>query len=169
MSHGLIVLPDDTAQPVVDAIDGAKQSLRVKMFLFSDPTIQDALAKAGRRGVKERGVKIHVLAKPVHTLKAGKLMEEVGGLRTMHNVGIKVHKLKHLKLDGKMLLADDSRAIVGSINLTPGSFDSRRELAIEVHDADVVERLSKIVTTGSIRIRWICPIRPARRSRKTRD
>ena len=34
--------------------------------------------------------------------------------------------------------------IVGSINLAPGSFDSRRELAIEVRDDDVVERLTKI-------------------------
>jgi phosphatidylserine/phosphatidylglycerophosphate/cardiolipin synthase-like enzyme len=55
-----------------------------------------------------------------------------------------VHKLKHLKLHGKMLLADHSRAIVGSINLAPGSFDSRRELAIEVHSPDVVERLREI-------------------------
>jgi cardiolipin synthase A/B len=55
-----------------------------------------------------------------------------------------VHKLKHLKLHGKMLLADHSRAIVGSINLAPGSFDSRRELAIEVHSPEVVERLRKI-------------------------
>ena len=43
-----------------------------------------------------------------------------------------------------MLLADGSRAIVGSINLAPGSFDDRRELAIEVHDEEVVARLDKI-------------------------
>jgi len=49
-----------------------------------------------------------------------------------------------LKLHGKMLLADGCRAIVGSINLTPGSFDHRRELAIEVHDAEVIDRLKKI-------------------------
>ena len=55
-----------------------------------------------------------------------------------------MHRLKHLKLHGKMLLADDTAAIVGSINLAPGSFDSRRELAIEVHDSDVVERLEHI-------------------------
>ena len=35
-------------------------------------------------------------------------------------------------------------AIVGSINLAPGSFDGRRELAIEVRDADVVERLRAV-------------------------
>jgi hypothetical protein len=33
---------------------------------------------------------------------------------------------------------------VGSINLAPGSFDSRRELAIEVHSSNVVERLREI-------------------------
>jgi phosphatidylserine/phosphatidylglycerophosphate/cardiolipin synthase-like enzyme len=43
-----------------------------------------------------------------------------------------------------MLLADGCRAIVGSINLTPGSFDDRRELAIEVHDVEIVERLHEI-------------------------
>jgi phosphatidylserine/phosphatidylglycerophosphate/cardiolipin synthase-like enzyme len=43
-----------------------------------------------------------------------------------------------------MLLADDTAAIVGSINLTPGSFDGRRELAIEVRDDEVVERLDRV-------------------------
>jgi phosphatidylserine/phosphatidylglycerophosphate/cardiolipin synthase-like enzyme len=43
-----------------------------------------------------------------------------------------------------MFLADGERAIVGSINLAPGSFDSRRELAIETGHAHVVERLQKI-------------------------
>ena len=43
-----------------------------------------------------------------------------------------------------MLLADHSRAIVGSINLAPGSFDSRRDLALEVHASNVVELLREI-------------------------
>jgi hypothetical protein len=30
----------------------------------------------------------------------------VGGLRIMDDVGIKTHKLKHLRLHGKMFLAD---------------------------------------------------------------
>ena len=51
---------------------------------------------------------------------------------------------KGLRLHGKMLLADGARAIVGSVNLAPGSFDARRELAIEVDDAHVVEPLEKI-------------------------
>jgi len=43
-----------------------------------------------------------------------------------------------------MLLIDDRRLIVGSINLAPGSFDSRRELAIEVTDRRVIKRMVKV-------------------------
>jgi cardiolipin synthase A/B len=58
---------------------------------------------------------------------------------------VKVHKLQGLKLHAKLLFADGARAIIGSINLAPGSFDSRRELAIEVHDDEIVDRLHRIV------------------------
>ena len=61
------------------------------------------------------------------------------------DVGIKIHKLKHVKLHAKVLLADGERAIVGSINLAPGSFDSRRELAIEVSDEHVVRRVHDVL------------------------
>jgi cardiolipin synthase len=121
-------------------IDGAKHSLFLQNERYQDPIIIEHLVRA-----QMRGVKVHLMARPPHTLKKEKLIEGVGGLRVMDDVGIKVRKMKHLKLHGKMLLADGVRAIVGSINLAPGSFDSRRELAIEVHDDEVVSRLKKIV------------------------
>ncbi len=120
-------------------IDEARHTLFVQNERFQDLVIIERIVRAASRGVK-----VHVMARPPHTLKIDKLVEGVGGLRIMDDVGIKIHKLKHLKLHGKMLLADGCRAIVGSINLTPGSFDHRRELAIEVNDADVIERLQKI-------------------------
>ena len=125
---------------IAEFIDRAKHTLFLQNERYQDAIIIEHLVRA-----KERGVKVHVMARPPHTLKKEKLVEGVGGLRIMDDVGIKVHKLKHLKLHAKMLFADRVRAIVGSINLAPGSFDSRRELAIEVNDDDVVERLHKIV------------------------
>lgn len=77
-------------------------------------------------------------------LQPDKLVEGVGGLRIMRDVGAKVHRLKHLKLHGKMLLADESRAVIGSINLAPGSFDQRRELAIETEAPEVIARLKEV-------------------------
>jgi len=120
-------------------IDIAKHTLFLQNERYQDAIIIERLVRA-----QGRGVKVHVMARPPHTLKKEKLIEGVGGLRIMDDVGIKIHKLKHLKLHAKMLLADGCRAIVGSINLTPGSFDSRRELAIEVVDDDIVERLQKV-------------------------
>jgi phosphatidylserine/phosphatidylglycerophosphate/cardiolipin synthase-like enzyme len=120
-------------------IDETKHTLFVQNERFQDLVIIERLVHAASRGVK-----VHVMARPPHTLKMDKLVEGVGGLRIMDDVGIKIHKLKYLRLHGKMLLADDCRAIIGSINLTTGSFDHRRELAIEVHDPPVIERLQKI-------------------------
>jgi phosphatidylserine/phosphatidylglycerophosphate/cardiolipin synthase-like enzyme len=121
-------------------IDGAKHSLFLQNERYQDPIIIEHLVRA-----QMRGVKVHVMSRPPHTLKKEKLIEGVGGLRVMDDVGIKIRKMRHLKLHGKMLLADGLRAIVGSINLAPGSFDSRRELAIEVRDDEVVSRLHKVV------------------------
>jgi len=125
---------------IAEFIDLAKHTLFVQNERYQDAIIIERLVRA-----KERGVKVHVMARPPHTLKKEKLVEGVGGLRIMDDVGIKIHKLKHLKLHAKMLFSDGVRAIIGSINLAPGSFDSRRELAIEVHDDDVIERLHKVV------------------------
>jgi cardiolipin synthase A/B len=124
---------------IAQFIDDAKESIFLQNERYQDTVIVERLVRAARRGVN-----IHLMARPPHKLKKEKLVEAVGGMRIMQDVGVKVHKLRHLKLHAKMLLADELRAIVGSINLAPGSFDSRRELAIEVRDEDVISRLTKI-------------------------
>jgi phosphatidylserine/phosphatidylglycerophosphate/cardiolipin synthase-like enzyme len=125
---------------IAQAIDDARHTIFIQNERYQDAVIIERLVRAAMRGVK-----VHVMARPPHKLQKEKLTEGVGGLRTMDDVGIKVHKLKHLKLHAKMLLIDQSRVVVGSINLAPGSFDSRRELAIDVRDEAVVDRMTKIV------------------------
>jgi cardiolipin synthase A/B len=137
-SH-LIWCSGNGRERIAQFVDDAKDSIFLQNERYQDAVIIERLVRAARRGVK-----VHVMARPPHKLKKEKLVEAVGGMRIMADVGIKIRKLKHLKLHAKMLLADHSRAIVGSINLAPGSFDSRRELAIEVDDKDVIERLSAI-------------------------
>ena len=126
---------------VAQFINKAMESLFLQNERYQDEVIIERLVRATARGVK-----IHILARPAHTLKKGKLVEGVEGLRILQDLGAKVHKLKGLKLHGKMMLADGARALIGSINLAPGSFDSRRELAIVVHDEAVVKRLQEFVS-----------------------
>jgi phosphatidylserine/phosphatidylglycerophosphate/cardiolipin synthase-like enzyme len=120
-------------------IDRAGHTLWLQNERYQDAVIIERVVRAIRRGVK-----VHILARPPHTLKKDKLIEGVGGLRIMQDVGAKVHKLKHLRLHAKMMLSEGERAIVGSVNLAPGSFDGRRELAIDVNDADILHRLKKV-------------------------
>jgi len=135
----LVWCPGPGRDRICRFIDEAKHRLFVQNERFQDTVIVERLVRAARRGVK-----VHVLARPAHTLKREKLVEGVGGLRILDDVGIKIHKLKHLKLHGKMILADGVGAVVGSINFAAGSLDGRRELAIEVRDAAVVDRLHNI-------------------------
>jgi cardiolipin synthase A/B len=133
----LIWCPNNGRERIAAFIDAATETLWLQNERYQDTVIIERLVRAVNRGVH-----VHIMARPPHKLKKEKLVEGVGGLRIMSDVGAKVHTLKHLKLHGKMLLADEKRAIVGSINLTPGSFDARRELAIETDAKHVVSRLA---------------------------
>src|SRR5262249_26948168 len=125
---------------IAQFIDEAKHTLFLQNERYQDTVIIERLVRAVRRGVK-----VHVMARPPHKLDEKQLVEGVGGLRIMEDVGIKIHKLKHLKLHAKMFFADGDRVIVGSITLAPGSFDHRRELAIAVDDDHITKRLYHIV------------------------
>jgi cardiolipin synthase A/B len=120
-------------------IDNAKHSLFIQNDRYQDLVIIERLIRAAQRGVK-----VHVMSPPPHSLKFDKLVEGVGGLRVLHDVGIKIHNLTDRVLHAKLLFADGKRAIIGSINLTTGSFDDRRELAIELSDDAIIERLEKV-------------------------
>lgn len=134
-SH-LIWCTGNGRQRLGSLIDSARRTLWLQNERYQDPVIIEHLVRAQRRGVK-----IRVMARPPHKLKKDKLAEGVSGLRLLADVGVEIRKLKGLKLHAKLLLADKERAIIGSINLAPGSFDSRRELAIEVRDPHVIKRL----------------------------
>src|SRR5262249_22309508 len=115
----LVWCPINGRDRIARMIDEAKHTLVVQNERYQDPVIIERLVRAAGRGVK-----VHVMARAPHSLKKDQLLEGVIGLRLLDDVGVKIRMLKGLKLHGKMVLADGSAAIVGSINLAPGSFDS---------------------------------------------
>ena len=54
MSHRLIVLPNDTADAIIDPIRDARNTLNIRMFLFTDPALLEAVIAARHRGVHVR-------------------------------------------------------------------------------------------------------------------
>jgi cardiolipin synthase len=133
---GLIWCPNNGRQRIADFIDGAQKTLWLQNERYQDMVIIERLVRAAKRGVQVR-----IMSRALHKLKSKKLFEGVSGLRIVHDVGAKVRALRDLKLHGKIMIADDERAVIGSINLSPGSFDDRRELAVETSSKHVVRRL----------------------------
>lgn len=121
-------------------IDRTKHSLWIESERFQDPAIIEHLVRARRRGVR-----LHIIAREIHKLKPTKIAEAASGLRILADVGARIHTLKHIKLHGKLLYSDNARAIIGSINLAPGSFDSRRELAIETTKKHILSKLHDLL------------------------
>jgi phosphatidylserine/phosphatidylglycerophosphate/cardiolipin synthase-like enzyme len=135
----LVWCPGNGRERICHFIDQAKHTLFVQNERYQDMIVIERLVRAASRGVK-----VHVMVRAPHTLKLDKLAEGVGGLRILNDVGIKVRKLKHMKLHGKMFVADGETSLIGSINLAPGSLDNRRELSIEANDAAVIKRLEAV-------------------------
>ena len=108
----------------------AKHSLWLQNERYQDQMIIEHLVRANARGVK-----VHVMARPPHTLKKEKLLEGVGGLRILNDVGVEVRKLKGLKTTRENVARpmasgrSSDRSTWRRVVLTAG-----RELAIEVCD-----------------------------------
>ena len=113
MSRSLIVLPDDSVQPILDAIDGATKSLRIKMFIFTDPSLLDAVIAAHRRGVNVR-----IMLNPKR--RSG-VSENDESRSKLEAAGIEVRDsnpafdLTH----EKSMVVDDKIAFVKSLNCRP--------------------------------------------------
>ena len=134
MSRSLIVLPDDTAKPILAAIDGAAQTLRIKMFVFSDPALLKAVIAA-----KQRGVKVRVMLNPAR--RSGE-DENDATRKALERAGIEVQDsnpafdLTH----EKSMVVDDATAFVKSLNWETRNLTETRDYAVvTTHGHDVAE------------------------------
>jgi cardiolipin synthase A/B len=117
-------------------IDSAQHRLDVQHPKFVDAVILDHLVAA-----VDRGVKVHVLCGGKHGISEWDILDTFASLRTLRRFGVKVHKQKNLRVHAKLLIADNERALVGSMNIDRSAFDLRRELGVTVTDPAVVARL----------------------------
>src|SRR5262245_27379409 len=133
-SHSAIILPDDSARPILEAIDAATKSLRVKMFVFSDPALLKAVIAAHHRGVKVR-----VMLNPAR--RDGEDDNEASR-KTLVHAGIEVKDsnpdfgLTH----EKSMVVDDTTAFIKSLNWATENLTETRDYAITTsHDHEVSE------------------------------
>ena len=120
-------------------IDSAKHELLIQHPKFVDATIVERIAAA-----RHRGVKVDLLCGGKHGISDWDVLDTFASLRLLERGGVKVRRQKHLKLHAKLLLVDDKRALVGSMNIDRSAFDLRRELGVVTEAAHVLKDLRKV-------------------------
>jgi cardiolipin synthase A/B len=136
---GLAWSPGYARQFVCKLIDRARKTLDVQHPKFAEPVILERMLAA-----IDRGVRVRILCGGKHGLHQPDLMYSFALWRLMHQAAAKVHKQKNLRAHAKLLVVDDKWALLGSQNFDQPAFDLRREVAIEVRDAAIVQDLTSM-------------------------
>src|SRR6516225_940706 len=135
MSRSLIVMPDDSPKPILEAIAGAKKSLRIKMFLFSDPALLAAVIAA-----QKRGVKVRVMLNPA---RRGGEPENEATRKKLRNAGVEVidSNPAFAVTHEKSMVVDDEMAFVKSLNWETKNLTETRDYAVVTTDAGEVKEV----------------------------
>ena len=120
-------------------IDEAEEELWIQHPKFHDVAILEHVLAA-----RLRGVKVHLLCGGAHGIEQEDLLETFCHQRILAQAGVRLRKQKHLKLHAKLMIADGSRVMIGSMNIDRDAFDVRRELGILLEDEEAVTALRSI-------------------------
>jgi len=124
----LLYSPDDSRTKLLGLIRDAKKSIKIYAQSLTDYQITGALADRARQGVE------------VSILSSNRMKPKAQAY--LMRAGVKLHHSKHRYIHAKVMIFDDESAIVGSINLTPASIDTNRELSVITRDKSVVNQLA---------------------------
>jgi len=125
--------PDDGVAPLLSLIGAAQHELDGEIYLLSDPAIEAALGAAATRGVRVR----IILERQPYGGDTGSPREAYSYL-TSHGVRVVWGGPAFRFTHAKVLVADEARAWVGTMNWTPTSFMRNRDFAAVVDDPTVV-------------------------------
>jgi phosphatidylserine/phosphatidylglycerophosphate/cardiolipin synthase-like enzyme len=128
MSHTLIVLPDDTAKPILDPINSATHVLNIRMFVFTDPTLLNAVIAA-----KRRGVHVRVMLNPAR--RDGKRdNDESRGTLVAAGIEVRDTSPAFALTHQKSMVIDDEVGFVESLNWEPRDLTETRDYAVVTTD-----------------------------------
>ena len=122
--HRLIVQPDDGTAPVVELIDGAQKSLRVKQFTLTDSTLMSALIHA-----HQRHVDVRIMLNP-HRSSGDRANDE--SFKALHQAGLKIEwsNPAFAVTHEKSMTIDDTVTLISTFNFATKYFTETRDYGI---------------------------------------
>jgi phosphatidylserine/phosphatidylglycerophosphate/cardiolipin synthase-like enzyme len=129
----LLVQPDDGVAPLLEAIEGASESIDMYIFRLTYPAVEKAIADAIRRGVVVRTLIAHLNGSGDEALR--KLESRLLG------IGATVSRTDEdlLRYHGKMMIVDRRTLYVLGYNFNRKDIDRSRSLGVATDQPDLME------------------------------
>lgn len=142
-SH-LVVSPLNSRSMLEGLINGAQKSLLIEAELLQDDSTTLALTNAAKRGVK-----VQILLPKPKSASSDDDNEpsNADDIRSVTGAKGEVHFSSKLYMHAKIIIADDQKAYVGSINFSRASMERNRELGIVLSDRSILTTLSQTFQT----------------------
>jgi len=134
--HSLIVQPDDGITPILKTIEGAKRSLDIKMFQFTDPVLIESVIAAHKRGVKVR-----VMLNPSRFTGEHDNDEAFEFFKNA-KVPIKDTNPKYPITHEKSMVVDGKQAFIMTLNWAPKYFGLTRDYGLVTNDPEEVAEVA---------------------------
>ena len=139
----LIIQPGDSFFPIVDAIDAAKQTIKMTIFRLDDPIVLDALSYAVARKVK-----VQALVAPASkgwTKRNKKLVDELAKLGVeVRMAWSRKEKEKVKRYHYKMMTIDDQQSMILTFNPTQKNLHYARDFGLLVRDQEITTELNRL-------------------------
>lgn len=134
----LVIQPEAGSDRLVQAIDGAEKSLRMKVYLVTEDSVVDALKRAAQRGIDTR---VMIEPNPEGGGDTNRVAaEELAAAGVQVRDTPSAFRLSH----EKSLVVDDRVAYIMTHNLTRSSFTKNREFEVISEDKAVVEEVVQV-------------------------
>ena len=132
---------------VVEAVDGAKQSIDVQAYSFTHPAIGSALIAAHKRGVRVRVI-----------LDAGQKLDPHSQRSAVAAAGIPVWiDAKHAIAHNKIMIVDSATVLTGSFNFSRQAEEANAENLVVIHNLDLA---------GAYEANWVIHQKHSERQKK---
>ncbi|NOZ05566.1 MAG: hypothetical protein GXP41_04325 [Chloroflexi bacterium] len=134
----LFIEPQAGKEPVLEAMNGAKKTLRVVVYQITDPAFIQAM-----KGAVGRGVDVRLILE----------LNPYGGSSGNADVGVDLQsagvKLKWDPrtinyLHEKAIVVDDEYVVLTTGNLTASAYSANREYGLIIHDPAVVQEVVRV-------------------------
>lgn len=137
----LIIQPGDSFFPLVDAIESARQTIKMTIFRMDDPVIREAMKQA-----VSRGVQVQALVAPEskgwnkRNRKLGSQLAELG-IDVAYPAASKRRKERY---HNKMIVIDSRRSLLLTFNPTRKNLHYARDFGLSIKDPVIALELERL-------------------------